>query len=169
VPLPVDLDDPVARLSSLSAATSQLKSGPQGAGMATVLRSADWWPPAMLAAAGRLIGHQPFVNLVVTNVRGSDERLQLLGAPLREITPIVPLGRNLAVGVAALSYAGTMVISVNMDAGSGFDADHVASLLEHGLAELQEPTRHAPPSRTRRRSRPAAQRSKRSKVTARRR
>ena len=46
--------------------------------------------------------HQPFVNLVVTNVRGTERPLTLLGARITEIVPIIPLGGNLTLGVAAL-------------------------------------------------------------------
>jgi WS/DGAT/MGAT family acyltransferase len=138
VPLPVDADDAGARLATIVAHTTRLKSGPEGAGMAALLRAADYWPVPALGATARLVGHQPFVNVVVTNVRGSEDPLRLLGAAVRQITPIVPLGRNLPAGVAVLSYAGALVVSVYVDADSGLDADHIASSFTEAFHELHD-------------------------------
>ena len=67
--------------------------------------------------------HQPFVNLVVTNVPGPDVPLYVLGARMLEAIPFVPLGGNLSVGVAALSYNGVFTIGVFVDPNACPDAD----------------------------------------------
>jgi hypothetical protein len=121
VPLPIDVCDPREQLGEIAARTARLKAGPEGAGLEWLLRSAELWPPAAVARVGRLIERQPFVNLVVTNVRGPDEPLFLLGAQVREIVPIVPLGGNLAIGVAVFSYGGRLVLGVNADADADLD------------------------------------------------
>jgi diacylglycerol O-acyltransferase / wax synthase len=117
--------------------TARLKAGPQRAGLELLLRSTDAWPVPMLLLAGRLIERQPFVNLVVTNVRGPQDPLTLLGAEIREITPIVPLGGNLAVGVAAFSYRGRLVMGINSDADREFDLDAFAAGVDDGFATLR--------------------------------
>ena len=54
-------------------------------------------------------------NLVVTNVPGPPFPLWLLGAPLRELYPLVPLFENQTVGVAMFSYHGTMFVGFTFD------------------------------------------------------
>ena len=115
VRLPV-ADRASAALAQVVAETSRLKSGPDGAGLDLLLRWTDTWPLPLLRWAAGLVHHQPFVNLVVTNVRGPAEPLALLGAELTQIVPIVPSGGNLTVGVAVLSYRGRLVIGVHADA-----------------------------------------------------
>ncbi|MGA2932498.1 MAG: WS/DGAT domain-containing protein, partial [Acidimicrobiales bacterium] len=68
-----------------------------------------------LSAASHLVHHQPFVNLVVTNVPGPDVPLYVLGARMLEVIPLVPLAGNLSVGVAALSYNGQLTIGILTD------------------------------------------------------
>ena len=92
VRLPMGEPDPVAELRAVVAETTRLKSAPDVAGLDVLLRWGDTFPVPLLAATSRLVHHQPFVNLVVTNVRGSPRRLELLGAEITEIIPVVPLG-----------------------------------------------------------------------------
>ena len=98
----------------------------------------DTWPVGLLGPASRqIVHHQPLVNLVVTNVRGSDQPLSLLGARITEIVPIVPLGGNLSLGVAALSYAGKLVVGLHVDADACNDVDVLAHGIESAFAQLQ--------------------------------
>ena len=90
----------------------------------------------MLSRGANLVHHQPFVNLVVTNVRGPEHPLELLGAELTEIVPIVPLAGNLTLGVAAFSYRGRLAIGLHADAESMGDLDVLASGIEHALERL---------------------------------
>ena len=72
------------------------------------------------------MNRQPFVNMVVTNVPGPDVPLYVLGARMLEVIPLVPLGGNLSVGVAALSYNGLFTIGVLVDPNACPDADILA-------------------------------------------
>jgi hypothetical protein len=56
----------------------------------------------------------PF-NMVVTNVPGPQTPMYLLGAPMIEIYPHVPLMDQLALGVALMSYHGRLFWGVNAD------------------------------------------------------
>jgi hypothetical protein len=62
-----------------------------------------------------LVQHQPFFNLIVTNVPGPPVPLYALGAKLLEIFPIVPLAGNQSLGVAAMSYEGQLNLGVFAD------------------------------------------------------
>ena len=66
-------------------------------------------------------------NMVVTNVPGPAFPLAMLGAPLLECYPLVPLFTNQAVGIALFSYAGGL--------HWGFNADRYAVRDLHDLVE----------------------------------
>jgi hypothetical protein len=51
-----------------------------------------------------------------------------------EAFPVVPLGANLTVGVAVLSYDGALTISVTADAGACPDVDVFAEGMARSLA-----------------------------------
>jgi diacylglycerol O-acyltransferase / wax synthase len=70
------------------------------------------------------------VNLYVTNVPGPPRPLWLAGARLRTAAPIAPLVAGVPVAVAALSYAGELVISIQAD-----DAMADLDTLARGLAD----------------------------------
>jgi hypothetical protein len=85
-------------------------------------------PLARLAVRGmrRIAGRG--INLFVTNVPGPPDPLWLSGARLLEAVPIAPLVRGVPLGIAALSYAGTLHVSIDADAA--VDDLHV---LAHGM------------------------------------
>lgn len=139
VPLPVGDPDPVATLHGIAADVRERKAGSGVAIMDLLLRWSDTLPMALLGPASRqLVNHQPFVHLVVTNVRGSTQPLSLLGAQIKEIVPIVPLGGNLTLGVAVLSYAGHLVVGVHADADACADVGRVTEGIEEAYAQLRE-------------------------------
>jgi WS/DGAT/MGAT family acyltransferase len=125
--LPVSDQGPTSRLAHVVAETTRLKAGSDAAGLDLVLRWADTWPMPMLSSGAGLVHHQPFVNLVVTNVRGPEHPLELLGAELTEIVPIVPLGGNLTLGVAVFSYRGRLAIGLHADADAMGDLEVLAA------------------------------------------
>src|SRR5690348_2666743 len=59
--------------------------------------------------------HQRLTNLVVSNVVGPAQPLVVLGTPVLELIPLGALAGNLALTFLALSYAGTLVVSVRAD------------------------------------------------------
>jgi diacylglycerol O-acyltransferase / wax synthase len=61
--------------------------------------------------------------------------LWLGGARMLDAVPIAPLTADVPVGVAALSYAGTLAVSVNVDAALT-DVDVLAHGIERGFTEL---------------------------------
>jgi WS/DGAT/MGAT family acyltransferase len=86
-----------------------------------VMGVADTFPIQLVQGVAGLIPRQPFVNLVVTNVPGPQFPLYLLGSRLERAWPYVPLGANLRVGVAVLSYDGTLSFGVTGDAATAPD------------------------------------------------
>ena len=67
----------------------------------------------------------------------SPDPVYALGAPMREVLPIVPLAADHAVGIAILTYNGAVSIGINADCDSVPDLDVLARGIEDSLGELR--------------------------------
>ena len=94
-PLPIGLEDPLARFGAVHEAMRGLKESGQAVGAEVITSLADFAPPTILAQAARLQAVQRFFNLTVTNVPGPQFPLYLLGRPLRRDLPAGPAGGEL--------------------------------------------------------------------------
>jgi diacylglycerol O-acyltransferase / wax synthase len=115
VRLPIGMEDPVTVLKAVSGEVGQLKRRHQALAAATALQLLEPFPQDLLAGAAGLVQHQPFFNLVVTNVPGPPVPLYALGAKLLEAFPFMPLAGNQSLAVAALSYEGQLNLGVLSD------------------------------------------------------
>ena len=107
-PLPVYAEDPVERFEIVHAAMQGLKESGQAVGAEMLTQLAGFAPPTVLSQASRLQSSQRAFNVVVTNVPGPQFPLYMLGRRLLRIYPQVPLVRNTALGIAIMSYDGTL-------------------------------------------------------------
>ncbi len=80
------------------------------------------------------------VTLFVTDVPGPTTPLWLAGARLLEAVPVAPLVQHVALGVAALSYAGELVVSVHAD-GAVTDLDVMTDAMTVSFAGYREAAR----------------------------
>jgi hypothetical protein len=115
LPLPVAEADPARRLTRVVAITRAAKAGRDRDRRGLL---ASPLVPISLLRLGigwlrRRGGSR--VNLYVTNVPGPPRPLWLLGARLRVAVPIAPLVAGVPLAVAALSYAGDLVVSFQTD------------------------------------------------------
>ena len=94
-PLPIELDDPIARFRAVHEAMKGLKESGQAVGAEMITSMADFAPPTILAQAARLQAVQRFFNLTVTNVPGPQFPLFLLGRRLAPRLPAGAAGREL--------------------------------------------------------------------------
>ncbi|MGZ6999304.1 MAG: WS/DGAT/MGAT family O-acyltransferase [Acidimicrobiia bacterium] len=138
VDLPIAEPSPVARLDAIRTATRDLKDSEQAAGTAVLLDLSQYADPRLLGLAARAVQHQPFVNLVITNVPGPPVPLYCLGAELLEAYPMVPLSRNLTLGVAVLSYCGALHVGLLAGSDAWPDLDDFATDLEAACADLRQ-------------------------------
>lgn len=113
VPLPVDDDDPVTVLHRITSAVRHERGQHADDKAADLLAVADHAPYPLVRGLRPVIDAQPWVNTLVTNVPGPDRPLTVDGSRVLTVAPIVPLSGNITVGVAALSYAGTLTLTVN--------------------------------------------------------
>jgi diacylglycerol O-acyltransferase / wax synthase len=136
VRVPIGAASAADRLREVARAERSSKDWDQASATHLLLSSLDALPPAALAVASHLVHHQPFVNLVVTNVPGPDIPLYVLGARMLEAIPLVPLAGNLSVGVAALSYDGQLAIGILADPHACPDVDVLARGVDRSFNEL---------------------------------
>ncbi|HVA05404.1 MAG TPA: wax ester/triacylglycerol synthase family O-acyltransferase [Acidimicrobiales bacterium] len=115
VRLPVGFKDPLDILHVVSAEVRHEKQMHQELAASTMLGLLEPLPQGVLAVLAGVIQHQPFFNLIVTNVPGPSIPLYALGAKMVEAFPIVPLAGNLSLGVAALSYEGQLNLGILSD------------------------------------------------------
>jgi hypothetical protein len=77
-------------------------------------------------------------NLVVTNVPGPQFPLYLMGRKLEGLFPMVPLAPNQALGIAIMSYNGTINFGLVGDFDLMADLDDLAGDLHAALVELAD-------------------------------
>jgi diacylglycerol O-acyltransferase / wax synthase len=135
-PLPVYIDDPVARLRYVRAAMDGLKQSKQAVGAATLVAVNNLAPPTILAQASRLNFSTRLFNLLVTNVPGPQVPLYVLGRQLQDLFPVAFLPENHALAIAIMSYNGNLDYGLLGDYDALPDIDIVADGIERSLAAL---------------------------------
>ena len=135
-PLPVYIQDPVARLTVVSRAMDDLKRSKQAVGASTLVAVNDIAPPAVLAQASRLQFSTRLFNLLVTNVPGPQVPLYILGNELKDLFPLAFLPDGHALAVAIMSYNGRVEYGLLADFDALPDIDVVATGIDESLAEL---------------------------------
>ena len=135
--LPVSSADPAQCLATISAQMRVVKHSGQAIGAQALTELSGFAPPTLLHEAYRLVTRQRFVNLVVTNVPGPQFPLYLADRELTDMFPIVPLGANLNLGIAVVSYNGALNFGLVGDFVVMHDLEDLA---DDFLAALQELT-----------------------------
>jgi WS/DGAT/MGAT family acyltransferase len=142
--LPVEEADPVRRYHETVARSNSLKTeGDQAAGTTAVVELAGLAPPVIHAAMARALYATRLFNVTITNVPGPQLTLYAHGAALLEIHPLVPLAAEHAVGVAAVSYDGTVFFGVVADRDSVPDLDVLLGALGASVQDLLSAARTA--------------------------
>jgi WS/DGAT/MGAT family acyltransferase len=141
--LPVSERDPRRRFERIRAQTREAKRTRPEQGVDLFLRFADWSGLGPLASLGvGLVDWLRPYNLIVTNVRGPDLPLYLLGARMREFYPLLPLFEGQGLAVAALSYLGHLHVGLTADWDHVPDLELLGASLEGALGELRERVEH---------------------------
>ena len=137
-PIPVYVEDPVARLQTVSAAMDGIKQSKQALGAEMISRFNDFAPPTLLAQAARINFSTRLFNLVVTNVPGPQVPLYVLGRELEDCFPVGFLPPNQALFIAIMSYNGGINFGLLADYDSMKDIGVLVEGIEESLAELLE-------------------------------
>lgn len=133
VSLPVT-GTPAQRLAAVSSATRAAKATTPAS--STAVLGPLFRLLAKMGAFGWFIDRQRLVHTFVTNLRGPDAPLTMLGHTVTEIDAVAMITGNVAVSFAVLSYAGTLGITILADPDSVPDLDLLAEALQRRLGEL---------------------------------
>nr|WHV03880.1 putative wax ester synthase/acyl-CoA:diacylglycerol acyltransferase [uncultured bacterium] len=144
--LPVDETDPVERLRLVADTMNELKGSKQAIGVRWLEEFSD-------LVAGRLFLElsksatrtRPF-NVAVTNVRGPQFPLYLLGARMHALYPMMPLFSNQALGMAVLSYNDKVFWGFNSDWDWLPDLHDVVEAVDRDFYELHRAALQSKPS-----------------------
>jgi hypothetical protein len=115
------------RLASVAASTRVAKSRLRGASTAVLgpaFRVLD-----RLGVYKYFVEHQRLIHTFISNVRGPEQALQLLGCPLIELIPLSRTYGNVTVAFTALSYHGRLVLTINADPETCPDVDRLCQAL----------------------------------------
>ncbi|HLW17312.1 MAG TPA: wax ester/triacylglycerol synthase family O-acyltransferase [Actinomycetota bacterium] len=145
VTLRTDLDDPIARLKEIQAQTKAAKVVHNILGTEML---ADWsqqTPPRPFAWFMRLYSrrgwasrHRPPINLVVSNVPGPPQPLEIVGARLETLSSVGPILEGIGLNITVWSYVGAMNFGIVACREHMPDIWSLADALRDSLVELRK-------------------------------
>jgi diacylglycerol O-acyltransferase len=135
-PLPVYVEDPVARLREVRAGMDGLKESKQAVGAEVLASVQNFAPPTILAQASRLNFSTRLFNLIVTNVPGPQFPLYVRGRQMLDVFPVAFLPKDHALAIAIMSYNGRMNFGLLGDYDALPDIATIADGIQDSLAEL---------------------------------
>jgi WS/DGAT/MGAT family acyltransferase len=158
--VPIGESDPRKQLEAIHAETQRLRKTRQALGVETMMTVASWAPSTLVSLGAQSMSNP--TNLLVTNVPGPQMPLYCSGARLRAIFPQVPLLQNQGIGIALMSYAGSVCWGFNSDPGVIPDADVFVKKIAEAVGRVREAAAVAPEKKARRSrsKRPTAARPK---------
>jgi WS/DGAT/MGAT family acyltransferase len=135
-PLPVYIEDPVARVRAVKEGMDGIKESKQAVGAEVLAGVQTFAPPTLLAQASRLNFSTRLFNLIVTNVPGPQFPLYVHGREMQDAFPIAFLPKNHALAIAIMSYNGRMNFGQLADYDALPDVERIGENIEAALAEL---------------------------------
>ena len=138
--LPVHLPDTPSMLSRIAARMSDVKGANEASAVDSMIGAVGFAPAPLWALAGRLGTRvsQRTVNTVTTNVPGPQMPLYVAGRRMLKLFPYVPIALGIRVGVAILSYEGTVGFGVTADRETVPDIGALCRGITAGMKELLE-------------------------------
>ncbi len=117
VTIPLDIRNPRKLLAAVHRRTEFLKRAHAAELVSLAGGLIGMFPTSVQAVAGPMISRLPFTpfNMVVTNVPGPQHPLYLLGHKMLHWYPYVPIGGEMAVNCAILSYNGMVYFGFSGD------------------------------------------------------
>jgi len=137
--IPLDIRQPRNLLAAVHKRTEFLK-GVHAAELVSLAGGLiGMFPTSMQGMTGPLISQLPITpfNMVCTNVPGPQFPLYMLGHKMLQCYPYVPVGGEMAVNCAILSYNGTVFFGFSGDAHAAPDLKQMEKLLDASFTELR--------------------------------
>jgi diacylglycerol O-acyltransferase len=120
------------RLAEVAAATRAAKRDLPGATtaiLAPAFRLLD-----RLGLYRRFVDHQRLIHTFVSNMRGPDQPLELLGRTVTELIPLSVTSGNVTVAFTSLSYCGRLVTAISADPDTCPDLERLQRALTNQLS-----------------------------------
>lgn len=154
VTVPLDIRSPRKLLAAVHERTEFLKRANIAEWVALLGGMVGTAPAPLQALVGPIASLLPITpfNMVCTNVRGPETPLYLLGHKMLEWYPYVPVGGEMAMNCAILSYNGVTYFGFSGDIHAAPDLNRLEALLMESLAELQRATGIQPRAKAARKS-----------------
>lgn len=143
VRLPLAERDPALRLERVRETMDALKGSSQLLAMEAIERIGEITDPDLLTRFASENLHKRSSNFVFTNVPGPRQTWFLLDAPLRALYPVAPLMPRQALGVALMSYCGSLFWGFNSDWDQVPDLHDLVLATEDSFHELYSLVPHA--------------------------
>jgi len=140
VTIPLDIRNPRQLLAAIHKRTEFLKHAHAAELISLAGGLIGLLPTSLQALVGPMLSQLPITpfNLVCTNVPGPQFPLYLLGHKMLSWYPYVPIGGEMAVNCAILSYNGTMYFGFSGDVHAAPDLRRLESFLRLSFRELQK-------------------------------
>jgi diacylglycerol O-acyltransferase len=138
VNLPVGEADPVKRLASIRTQMDDLKNSRQAAGADVITNLSNFAAPTLMALGSRTAMRFPqqILQTVTTNVPGPRIPLYMLGRPLVEMFPYVPIASTIRITVGIFSYLDKFTFGINADFDGVPDVQLLADGIRAGFDEM---------------------------------
>jgi len=159
VTIPLDIRKPRRLLAAVNKRSEFLKRMHAAELVSLAGGLIGMFPTSIQGMAGPFASQLPITpfNMVCTNVPGPQMPLYLLGHKMLHCYPYVPVGGEMAVNCAILSYNGTAYFGFSGDAHAAPDLRRLEKLLQESFTELRHAVGIEPPQKKRvRRKRNAA-------------
>ena len=140
VTIPLDIRNPRKLLAAVHERTELLKRAHTAELVSLAGGLLGMIPSSAQALAGHFISRLPFTpfNMVCTNVPGPQGPLYLLGHKILHCYPYVPVGGEMALNCAILTYNGTAYFGFSGDVHAAPDLRRLETLLKLSFRELRE-------------------------------
>ena len=140
VTIPLDIRQPAKLLAAVHKRTEFLKRMHAAELVSLAGGLIGMFPTSLQGMAGPIASQLPITpfNLVCTNVPGPQVPLYLLGHKMLDCYPYVPVGGEMAVNCAILSYNGTVYFGFSGDRHAAPDLRRMERLLQESFAEQRD-------------------------------
>ncbi|NEM08734.1 wax ester/triacylglycerol synthase domain-containing protein [Geodermatophilus normandii] len=136
VDLPVDEPDPVARLLAVRRETAERKARHDAQKLDELMDRMARLSPRLAGWSQRLQRSGRSFALNVSNVRGPERAVTVLGAPVGAVSPLAEVAQHHALRVAVLSAADRLGFGLVADPSVVEGLDVLAAAVEQATAEL---------------------------------
>ena len=147
VTIPLDIRQPRKLLAAVHQRTEFLKRMHAAELVSLAGGLIGMFPTSVQGMAGPIASQLPITpfNLVCTNVPGPQFPLYLVGHKMLHCYPYVPVGGEMAVNCAILSYNGTVYFGFSGDVHAAPDLRKLETLLQESFTELSQGVGLRPP------------------------